>query len=393
MSGSDTGMHERHPPAGNRMGVRWGRPLAILGALVLLALFFFIYQRTQAHNPDPPRIAFIYRYNGTAAVAAISLDGRGRENLVVSAPPGLQFTAVLNIFSPAQQTALRPYFYADSISGLAWLAGESAIGFFTRSVGGDCEWIRIVRIDPEENRQLACLPPGMSEQTFDWSPDGGMYAISTRTGDTSRLALTASDGRPLSELFLVEQVRGLAWSADSSRLAVTLGGTHGLRIYDRAGGQTVDLQPGLQAVSRPAWSPDGRELAFFCSGSPESLDICVIGVDGSDLRRFSMAGGFPFIKKQLTWSPAGDWIAFSGVMPGGFNDILLIDPVTGTVRQLTTDPLGDTDPAWSPDGEWIVFSSNRDGNWELYRIRADGSGLKRLTETPGDEVEPVVGGD
>jgi TolB protein len=41
------------------------------------------------------------------------------------------------------------------------------------------------------------------------------------------------------------------------------------------------------------------------------------------------------------------------------------------------------DPVWSPDGEWIVFNSNRDGIWQLYVMRPDGSDLRRLTYMSG----------
>ena len=44
---------------------------------------------------------------------------------------------------------------------------------------------------------------------------------------------------------------------------------------------------------------------------------------------------------------------------------------------------GGGSPAYSPDGHWIVFAWNRDGNQELYTVRADGSGLVQLTNTYG----------
>jgi TolB protein len=44
------------------------------------------------------------------------------------------------------------------------------------------------------------------------------------------------------------------------------------------------------------------------------------------------------------------------------------------------------DPVWSPDGKWIVFNSNRDGIWEIYVMRSDGSNVQRLTYTPGKSM-------
>jgi Tol biopolymer transport system component len=46
-------------------------------------------------------------------------------------------------------------------------------------------------------------------------------------------------------------------------------------------------------------------------------------------------------------------------------------------------------PAWSPDGERIAFATDRDGNWELYVMEADGAAQRRLTNTQEDESSPA----
>ncbi|HUF88556.1 MAG TPA: DJ-1/PfpI family protein [Gemmatimonadota bacterium] len=51
------------------------------------------------------------------------------------------------------------------------------------------------------------------------------------------------------------------------------------------------------------------------------------------------------------------------------------------------------DPAWSPDGRWIVYVSSCEGNAELYRMRPNGSGVERLSRTPGAEHEPAFSPD
>ena len=53
---------------------------------------------------------------------------------------------------------------------------------------------------------------------------------------------------------------------------------------------------------------------------------------------------------------------------------------------LTAGPQNDNFPAWSPKGDRILFTSDRDGDWELYTIRPDGSDLKRLTHSPGNDA-------
>ena len=48
-------------------------------------------------------------------------------------------------------------------------------------------------------------------------------------------------------------------------------------------------------------------------------------------------------------------------------------------------------PSWSPDGNWIAFLSDRDGNVELYKMRADGSEVTRLTDNPAWDGMPSWG--
>lgn len=56
---------------------------------------------------------------------------------------------------------------------------------------------------------------------------------------------------------------------------------------------------------------------------------------------------------------------------------------------LIDHPANDIDPTWSPDGRHIAFGSDRDGDNEIYRIRADGTDLRRLTENPANDCSPT----
>jgi TolB protein len=59
------------------------------------------------------------------------------------------------------------------------------------------------------------------------------------------------------------------------------------------------------------------------------------------------------------------------------------------LEQLTNDEWYDAFPAWSADGRSIVFSSDRDGNFELYTMRADGTERARITNDPAADTAPV----
>src|SRR5205814_6618692 len=56
--------------------------------------------------------------------------------------------------------------------------------------------------------------------------------------------------------------------------------------------------------------------------------------------------------------------------------------------ELTKNAGNNVTPTWSPDGTRLCFASNRDGNFELYVVNRDGSGLRRLTNHPGADITP-----
>jgi TolB protein len=138
--------------------------------------------------------------------------------------------------------------------------------------------------------------------------------------------------------------------------------------------------------SLPAWSPDGRRIAFV-SDRDGNAEAYVVNSDGSGLRRLTRDPAFD----QLgAWSPDGRKIAFvrgtrdtNGQLRGQAIYVMNAD---GSGLRLLARGQG---PAWSPDGRQIAFRSGRDGNGEVYVVNADGSGLRRLTRNPDSDGGPV----
>ena len=81
-------------------------------------------------------------------------------------------------------------------------------------------------------------------------------------------------------------------------------------------------------------------------------------------------------------------VAFSNDRDGNW-DIYVMNADGSGVTRLTEHPLGDWDPAWSPGGQQIAFSSSRDGDSDIYVMNADGSGVTRLTEHPLGDWDPA----
>lgn len=87
-------------------------------------------------------------------------------------------------------------------------------------------------------------------------------------------------------------------------------------------------------------------------------------------------------------SPDATRIVFTSKRSGNY-DLWLINVDGSGLRQLTNDPATDSAPAWSPDGTQIAFASSRGGNSDVYVMKADGSAVSRLTTNADYDGEPA----
>jgi tol-pal system beta propeller repeat protein TolB len=91
---------------------------------------------------------------------------------------------------------------------------------------------------------------------------------------------------------------------------------------------------------------------------------------------------------QVTTQAAVGKIAFASDRDGNF-EIYSMDADGGAQIRLTEDPGEDFSPSWSPDGARLVFVSTRDGNAEIYVMNADGTGQTRLTNNTASDISPA----
>ena len=185
-----------------------------------------------------------------------------------------------------------------------------------------------------------------------------------------------------------------AWSPDGSKVAALVGAwtsegdvlyqsAIGIYVWELGKGLTVFHDAKNQFFLQPAWSPDGKSLAYLRGESifVESLDRTHL----VDITRFLNADSM-----YPSWSPDGQQIAFSSsrrvMEPPGSNvefhneneEIIVVSSDGSHPINLSQDPAKDIVPKWSPDGKWIAFFSDRDGAYDLYIMKSDGSGVRKV---------------
>lgn len=160
--------------------------------------------------------------------------------------------------------------------------------------------------------------------------------------------------------------------------------------------------------AHPAWSADSRRIFFSSNRHTKDQavdfydqihDIFSMDRNGTDLRQHTDCRA---VCTYPTPSPDGAWLAYRKLLarPGnrwnqslmGFDSEVMVSATDGSAaRTLSNHPAFDGWPAWSPDGRWIAFASNRAGrvnSGQIYLIRPDGSDLAVLTSGEWSNTQP-----
>jgi TolB protein len=141
---------------------------------------------------------------------------------------------------------------------------------------------------------------------------------------------------------------------------------------DGFGPQSVVGSP--EPLLSPAWSPDGKKLAYV---SFEKGNSAIYMQDVSTGSRELISGG-KGINGAPSFSPDGRKMAMT-LSRSGNPEIYVRDRTTGRLTQLTQHWAIDTEAVWSPDGKYIYFTSDRGGKPQIYRIKPTGGTPERVT--------------
>jgi TolB protein len=284
-------------------------------------------------SPTGTRVSFACPNGDHVAVCTANPDGTGLTHVVpktggLSDPPTDFYP---NAWSPDGQLLL-----IDGGAGLS----DIGVGIYTMRPDGT----HVTRVTSSATEQIP----------YGFSPDQSMILFLQTNPDGSN------------DLFVIR--------ADGTGLT-------------RLNPPTVTLDCCLPPQAR--WSPDGRSIVFegFApgSGGGSGSALYTVQPDGSHLHRLTALGTSALMP---AWSPDGRWIAFVTFGGFGWPEIALVHPDGTGQHKVTSSSDGfASDPVWSPDSTQLLisygqFDAKHQWQFHLWRMRLDGSGLVQLTDAP-----------
>jgi serine/threonine protein kinase/Tol biopolymer transport system component len=327
-----------------------------------------------ARSPAPPRqpssiplVLLIVVVLGVVALGALAL-GRSDSQTGAGQPP--RPTPV------ARPTAPPP--------AVEWsLPGAPGRMLFGQFNGPPAYDILIATLDGQPPRPITNEKIDFSPA---WSPDGQRIAFARIVVKDQRSALLvgrAGAGNLTQIVPPDAYVRYPAFAPDGSQLAFATApsrqGNFQLATVDLATG-AIRLR-GPDRVAWITWSPQG--LTYAARVAPDQpQDIFVLGASDTPRNLTNtpdMEEDFP------AWSPDGRRLAFVASPPAnlGQRQIYTIDADGGSRTQLTSGPGPHTNPVWSPDGKWIAYLAQEgSSDWQVWAMRTDGSEPRQITFGP-----------
>ena len=262
-----------------------------------------------------------------------------------------------------------------------WSPDGARLAFLSDRGGGKAQ-LFVMPARGGEARRLTSLPDAIRE--YAWSPGGDRLAFVGRVRPAG--APAPDDPTPP----VAREIDRIKHKYDGQGLLV---GREHLFVVAADGGEPRQITDGDWDDREPAWSPDGRSIAFASNRSPDrdtndASQIWVVAAGGGRARRVSKG------EELLTgpaWSPDGQRIACVGRVangPAGANFRLWLLPAEGGAatcltpgfdRSIGSDVLADLRahapepvPTWTPDGARIRFLASDAGNAHIFEVDVDG---------------------
>jgi TolB protein len=182
-----------------------------------------------------------------------------------------------------------------------------------------------------------------------------------------------------------------AWSPDGKRIAFLLlaKGQQRVALMDPDGSDVEMVTPVEQHALHPSWTPDGKRI-LYCTDddlrppAKNAAEIYAIDIVTRKVRTL-ISGG---VNTYPVMSPDGRQIAYRKILGEMNSEVFLADADGRNPRNLTHHPAFEGWPAWSPDGSQIAFAGNRNARYQVFVMRADGSDVRLVANTEGRATAP-----
>jgi TolB protein len=160
-------------------------------------------------------------------------------------------------------------------------------------------------------------------------------------------------------------------------------GVYRLVVADSDGDNEQALLTSKEPIMSPAWSPDGRQIAYVSFEKRRAM----VYVQSLTSRQRTLIADFSGSNSAPAWSPDGTQIAMV-LTRDGDSQIYLANSNGSHLRRITYSDAIDTEPSFSPDGKTLIFTSDRGGSPQIYRVSIANHEVERLTFESGNAFSP-----
>jgi Tol biopolymer transport system component len=264
---------------------------------------------------------------------------------------------------------------AGIVEGLS-LASDGTLAFSARNLDANL-WATDVRADGRGTEPIRLTDEVSRNTHADYGPDGRLVYIQTPIGSFSSVWVMRDDGSGRAPLIPGTNGANPQWDRSGKRVLMvrSTGGT-GLDLIwvDLATRRIVPASIPFTEMSSPRLSPDASALAFHRIEKDGSLTVWTAGFDGSRAKvaSDSEAVSYP------AWSPDGKFLAVE-IKRGDSTQIGVVPSGGGAVEQLTEGRGQSWPHSWASDNDRIAFAGQRDGVWNVYTVSRRTRAITQVT--------------